>query len=153
MHLRVYRRRPDVHAIVHAHPPVATGFAVAGESFSQCVLPEMIFQLGSVPLVPYATPGSEALADSMEAYLPNHDAFLLANHGATTLGPTLLLAHQRMESLEHTARIVLTARLLGRVNPLTADAVQALTAARERAMPGAVYPGCETLPVSPRRDV
>ena len=153
MHLRAYRRRPDVHAVVHAHPPIATGFAVAGESFSQCVLPEMIFQLGSVPLGPYATPGGEELAERLDAFLPNHDAFLLANHGATTLGPTLLLAHQRMESLEHTAHILLTARLLGRVNPLTTDDVQALTAARERAMPGAVYPGCETIPVPTRRDV
>jgi L-fuculose-phosphate aldolase len=146
MHLRVYRKRPDVHAVVHAHPPVATGFAVAGESFSQCVLPEMIFQVGWVPLVPYATPGSEVLADRMEPFLLNHDAFLLANHGATTVGATLLLAHQRMESLEHTARILLTARLLGRVNTLRADDVQALVAARERAAPGAVYPGCEVPP-------
>ncbi len=144
MHRRIYRRRPDVQAVVHAHPPVATGFAVAGEAFMACVLPEVIFQVGWVPLVPYATPGSEALADLFEPLLANHDAFLMANHGATTVGATLTLAHQRMESLEHSARILLTARLLGRVNVLSADQVSALVAARERAGsgPGEVYPGC-----------
>jgi L-fuculose-phosphate aldolase len=144
MHLRAYRRRTDVHAVVHAHPPVATGFAVAGESFAACVLPEMIFQVGWVPLVPYATPGSEALADRFEPFLANHDAFLMANHGATTLGPSLVVAHQRMESLEHTARILLAARALGRVNTLAPRDVDALVAAREKAYPGAVYPGCDT---------
>ena len=153
MHLRVYRHRPDVHAVVHAHPPIATGFAVAGESFSQCVLPEMILQMGSVPLVPYATPGSEEVADLCEPYLREHNALLLANHGATTMGSTLTLAHQRMESLEHTAHVVLVARLLGRVNTLSADAVQALMGARARAYPGAVFPGCETPPASTRSSV
>ena len=153
MHLRVYRRRPDVHAVVHAHPPIATGFAVAGESFSQCVLPEMIFQVGWVPLVPYAAPGSEELADRFEPFLPNHDAFLLANHGATTIGPTLLLAHQRMESLEHTARILLTARLLGRVNALHPDDVRSVEDLRARADPGSVYPGCPPGSAATRSEV
>ena len=142
MHLRIYQRRPDVHAVVHAHPPTATGFSVAGESFDTCVLPEMIFQVGWVPLVPYATPGTPALADAFEPFLAHHDAFLMANHGATTVGATLLLAHQRMESLEHSARILLTARMLGRVNPLTPLQVEALVEARQRAMPGSTYPGC-----------
>lgn len=142
MHLRIYARRPDVRAVVHAHPPTATGFAVAGESFSACVLPEVIYQMGWVPLVPYATPGTEALADGFEPFLPEHDAFLMANHGATTVGSSLLIAHQRMESLEHAAKILLTARLLGRTTTLGADDVRALVEARERALPGAVYPGC-----------
>lgn len=142
MHLRIYQRRGDVQAVVHAHPPTATGFAVAGEGFMACVLPEVIFQVGWVPLVPYATPGTEALADRFEPFIPDHDAFLMANHGATTCGPSLRIAHQRMESLEHSARILLTARLLGRVNTLSADEVQALVEARRRAgMPGP-YPGC-----------
>lgn len=142
MHLRIYARRPDVRAVVHAHPPTATGFAVAGEGFMACVLPETIFQVGWVPLVPYATPGTAALADSLEPYVATHDAFLLANHGATTVGPALDIAHQRMESLEHTARILLTARLLGRVTTLSADQVHALEAMRRSARPGDVYPGC-----------
>lgn len=142
LHLRIYRRRPDVQAVVHAHPPTATGFSVAGESFDACVLPEMIFQVGWVPLVPYATPGTEALADAFEPFLAQHDAFLMANHGATTIGPTLTVAHQRMESLEHSARILLTARLLGRVNTLTPSQVEALVAARQRAVPDHRFPGC-----------
>lgn len=142
LHLRIYARRPDVGAVVHAHPPTATGFAVAGIALRECVLPEVIFQVGWVPLVPYATPGTEALADRFEPFLACHDAFLMANHGATTVGPSLVVAHQRMESLEHAAKIVLTARLLGRVRRLSRAAVRELTAARRRAYPGAVYPGC-----------
>jgi L-fuculose-phosphate aldolase len=126
MHLRAYARRPDIRAVVHAHPPTATGFAVAGESFVAPVLPEVILQMGTVPLVPYATPGTDALPDCMEPFLPHYDALLLANHGATTFGSTLEIAHQRMESLEHAARILLVARTLGNVKELRADDVLAL---------------------------
>jgi L-fuculose-phosphate aldolase len=142
VHLRIYERRPDVNAVVHAHPPTATGFAVAGEGFTDCILPEVIFQVGWVPLIPYATPGTTALADNFDPFIPSHDAFLMANHGATTAGPTLTIAHQRMESLEHTARIVLTARLLGRVNSLSQSDVQALVASRDAAGITGPYPGC-----------
>lgn len=128
LHLRVYKRRSDVRAVVHAHPPTATGFSVAGESFNAPVLPEVMLQMGEVPLVPYVTPGTMALAECCEPYIDRHDAFLMANHGATTLGATLDSAHQRMESLEHAARIVLVARSLGRVNQLGADDVAALLA-------------------------
>jgi L-fuculose-phosphate aldolase len=144
MHLRIYERRPDVNAVVHAHPPTATAFAVAGEGFMDCILPEVIFQVGQVPLLEYATPGSTGLADSFEPYVATHDAFLLANHGATTVGPTLLLAHQRMESLEHAARIIFAARQLGRVNALSGEQVADLMAARQRAGLGGPYPGCST---------
>ena len=132
MHLRIYERRPDARAVVHAHPPTATAFAVAGEPIMANVLPELIFQLGEVPLIPYATPGCPALADGMEPYLAAHDGFLLANHGATTLGPSLLVAHQRMESLEHGARILLSARTLGRTNELADAHVRELVDARRR---------------------
>ncbi len=128
MHMRIYRRRPDVHAVVHAHPPTATAFAVAGEDFLAPVLPEVILQMGGVPLVPYVTPGGEALADRFEPFLPHYDAFLMANHGATTVGPSLTIAYQRMESLEHAARILLAARQLGRVRQLTDDEAAALRA-------------------------
>lgn len=121
MHLRVYERRPDVRAVVHAHPPLATAFGVAGEDLMDAVLPEIVLLTGGVPLVPYATPGSAALADAIEPFLEQHDAFLMANHGATALGPTLSAAHARMESLEHAARILLAARMLGRVNSLTSE--------------------------------
>lgn len=151
MHLRIYQRRPDVQAVVHAHPPLATGFAVAGESFSACVLPEMIFQVGWVPLVPYATPGTPQLADAFEPFVAQHDAFLMANHGATTVGPTLTMAHQRMESLEHSARILLTARTLGRVNTLSASQVEALVDQRRRAQPDLPFSGC-ILPADTRSE-
>jgi L-fuculose-phosphate aldolase len=131
MHLRIYERRPDVRAVVHAHPPVATGFAVAGEDFMAPVLPEIILQMGGVPLVPYCTPGTDSLAQAFDSFLPHHDAFLMANHGATTVGATLTAAHQRMESLEHAARIILSARQLGRVTTLTAEQARSLEAVRE----------------------
>ena len=136
MHLAAYRARPDVFAVVHAHPPVATGFAVSGQGLPANVLPELALQVGEVPLVPYATPGTDALPDAMKPFLPNYDAFLLANHGVTTLGRTLAEAHQRMESVEHSANILLTARLLGRVNALGVDDVRVLEAARRRVSSG-----------------
>ncbi len=136
MHLRIYRERPDVHAIVHAHPPVATAFGVVGRDFMDAVLPEVIFHLGRVPLVPFALPGTPALGDAMAPYLADHDAFLLASHGATTVGPTLRLAHQRMESLEHAARILHVASQIGPVTPLRAEDVTALREAREAARLG-----------------
>ena len=136
MHLRIYRERPDVRAIVHAHPPIATAFGVVGRDFMDAVLPEVIFHLGRVPLVPFALPGTPALGDAMAPYLADHDAFLLASHGATTVGPTLRLAHQRMESLEHAARILHAASQIGSVTPLRAEDIAALRAAREAARAG-----------------
>jgi L-fuculose-phosphate aldolase len=132
LHLRILGRRPDVTAVVHAHPPVATGFAVAGQGFQPDVLPELILQCGHVPLVPYGTPGTRELGDQVERFVVGHDALLLANHGAVTVGPTLDAAWIRMESLEHAARIICTARTLGRVNELTPDALARLAAQRER---------------------
>lgn len=142
LHVRIYSRRADVGAVVHAHPPVATGFAVAGETVGAQVLPEVVLQMGRVPLVPYATPGTPAVADQFEPFLEGNDAFLMANHGALTTGPSLLIAHQRMESLEHAARIMLTARLVGRVNELTPAQVAELLSARARAGGPGADPGC-----------
>jgi L-fuculose-phosphate aldolase len=133
MHLRIYDARSDVRAVVHAHPPMATAFAVAGETFDAPVLPEVIVALGPIALVPYATPGTQALATACQNAVRGHDVLLLANHGATTVGPSLAVAYARMESLEHSARILLAARLLGRVQTLTAEQVRDLVAAREDA--------------------
>lgn len=144
MHLRILRRRPDVGAVVHAHPPVATGFSVAGEAFDACVLPELIFQVGWVPLVPYGTPGTAELGEQLEPFIKDYDALLLANHGAVTMGATLTDARIRMESLEHAAKILLTARLLGRVvelGPADVARLEQLRRARKQAGP---YPGCPT---------
>ena len=133
MHLCIYRARRDVRAVVHAHPPVATAFGVVGRDFMDAVLPEVIFHLGSVPLVPFALPGTPALGDAMAPYLAGHDAFLLASHGATTVGPSLRLAHQRMESLEHAARILHAASMIGSPARLRDEDVAALRRAREAA--------------------
>jgi L-fuculose-phosphate aldolase len=121
LHLRVYRRREDCGAVVHAHPPTATAFAVAGEGIPADVLPEIALLMGEVPVVPYATPGTPALGDATEPFLQAHEAVLLANHGALAWGPDLAQARIRMESLEHAARILLAARALGRVIRLTPD--------------------------------
>lgn len=126
LHLRVYRARPDCGAVVHAHPPMATAFAVAGEPIPADVLPELILYLGPVPLVPYAMTGTPALGDAVEPYLGAHRAVLLANHGAVTWGPDLAAAQIRMESLEHAARILLAARALGHTARLTPEQVRAL---------------------------
>ena len=126
LHLRVYRRRPDCGAVVHAHPPSATAFALAGEAIPEDVLPEITLLMGSVPVVPYATTGTPSLGDAVEPYLAGREAVLLANHGALTWGADLAQARIRMESLEHGARILLAARTLGRVTRLTREQLDAL---------------------------
>lgn len=133
LHLRVYRRRPDCGAVVHAHPPTATGFAVAGEGIPGNVLPEVAVLMGEVPLVPYATSGTPALGDAVEPFLAAHEAVLLANHGALAWGPSLATARIRMESLEHAARILAAARRLGPITRLTPDQMTDLE--RLRGMP------------------
>lgn len=132
LHLRILRRRGDVGAVVHAHPPAATAFAVAGLDLTSFALAELILLVGPVPLVPYATPGSPELGDRVEGFIGEHDALLLANHGAVTVGRTLDEAWIRMESLEHAARILLAARTLGRVNELEPEAVEQLMTLRGR---------------------
>jgi L-fuculose-phosphate aldolase len=121
-------------AVVHAHPPTATGFATARRELPADVLPELILLMGRVPLVPYATPGTPAVGDLIEpiAHDAGCHAALLASHGAVTWGPDLSLAQIRMESLEHAARILLAADALGGATPLTRDQVQALTERRGR---------------------
>lgn len=126
LHLRVYRRRSDCGAVVHAHPPTATAFAVAGEAIPEDVLPEITLLMGEVPVVPYATTGTPALGDAVEPYITGHEAVLLANHGALAWGADLAQARIRMESLEHGARILLAARGLGRVVRLTREQIDAL---------------------------
>ncbi len=125
LHLRILRHRPDVHAVVHAHPPTATGFAVAGVTIPGNLLPELIFLVGPMPLVPFGMPGTPALGDQVVPYLDKHDALLLANHGAVTMGSTLDEAWIRMETLEHSARIILAARQIGQPQPLRLEALRA----------------------------
>lgn len=126
MHAAIYRLRPDVHAIVHAHPPTATAFAVAHVQLDERILAESVLVLGSVPLIPYATPGTEELANLVAESLRQGHAALLANHGAITVGKTLAQAHQRMETLEHVARVAFMARLLGGARQLPAADIERL---------------------------
>jgi L-fuculose-phosphate aldolase len=126
MHLALYQQRPDVMAVVHAHPPTATGFAVAGRDFMAPVLPELLVLTGPVPLVPYGQPGTSELPERIAAFARDHDAFLLANHGVTCVGRSLDEALFRMESLEQGARIILAAHQLGRVNELSPESTAAL---------------------------
>ena len=130
MHLVVYKQRPDVAAVVHAHPPVATGFAVAGKMLGDGSLAELVTQFGMVPIVPYGAPGTPELGERVRPFAREHDALLLANHGAVTLGPSVEAACYRMESLEQSARILLVARLLGGARPLSPEEIARLVAPR-----------------------
>ena len=123
MHLRCYKERPDINAVVHAHPPVATGYAVAHIPLDDYSMSEAIMFLGSVPIAPYATTGSTEVADSVIPFLPCHDTILLMNHGALTVGVDITQAYFRMETLEHFAKVSLTARLLGGAKPLPEDKI------------------------------
>jgi L-fuculose-phosphate aldolase len=126
MHLKVYRERPDVQAVVHAHPPIATGFAVAGIPLDRAVLAEVLTTLGSIPIAEYATPSTRELPDAVRKYIKAHDGMLLANHGALTVGPDLFGAYYKMETIEHFAKISLVARLLGRENLISREEVMRL---------------------------
>ena len=105
MHLEVYRQRPDVQAVVHAHPPIATGFAVAGIPLNKAVLAEVLTTLGSIPIAEYATPSTSELPEAVRKYIKAHDGMLLANHGALTVGADLFAAYYKMETIEHFAKI------------------------------------------------
>jgi len=149
MHLRIYRDRPDAMAVVHAHPPTATGFAVAGIPLTACVLPEVVATIGAVPLAPYATPSTPDLPESIAPFIKDHDAILLANHGVVVFAPTLFDAANRMETVEQFAKILFVATTLGQVNRLTGGQVDQLNEIRHRYG----YPGravrCETTPGAP----
>lgn len=131
MHLSIYCKRPDAGAIVHAHPSFATGFAAAGLSLDQQVLPEAILVLGRIPLVEYGTPSTWELPNALEKYLPGNNAFLLANHGALTLGKNLIEASHRMETLEVFAKVILIARILGGEKLLTPEQLKKLANLKE----------------------
>jgi L-fuculose-phosphate aldolase len=123
MHVVVYEDRPDVNAVVHAHPPTATGFAVAGIPLDRAVLAEVVTTLGSIPIAEYGTPSTRELADAVRRYIKAHDGLLLANHGAITVGADAMGAYYKMETIEHFARISLVARLLGREHVLSREEV------------------------------
>src|SRR3978361_459468 len=126
MHLEVYRQRADVRAAVHAQPPTATGFAVAGIPLDRAVLAEVLTTLGSIPIAEYATPSTKELPEAVRKYIKAHDGMLLANHGALTVGADLFAAYYKMETIEHFAKISLVARLLGGENVLAPAEVERL---------------------------
>ena len=133
MHLRIYKERQDVMAVCHAHPPVATSFAIAGLALNQPIYPEAIVNLGSVPCVHYETPGSEKIPDSIAPYVKNYNALLLANHGAVTWGTSLIEAWYRLESLEHYAMISMySINIIGKANMLSSDQINELIQIREK---------------------
>ncbi|MGC1417653.1 MAG: class II aldolase/adducin family protein [Candidatus Acidiferrum sp.] len=132
MHLLFYRLRPNVRAVCHAHPPTATGFAVAGRALEEAILPEVIIGLGKVPLAPYGTPGSWDLCARLEPLATTYDAILLENHGVVTCGHDLATAYQQLEIVERFAKILLVAEALGGPHLLPPTEVQKLIAARSR---------------------
>src|SRR5262245_26447530 len=132
MHRAIYQARPDIHAVVHAHPPFATGFAVAGLSLDKAILSEVILTLGCVPLATYGTPSTRELTDAIEPYLQYHDALLMANHGAVAFAETLEKAYNKLETLEHTCKISFISRSLGNENTIPSHAVEKLFEIRER---------------------
>ncbi len=145
MHLKVYELRPDVRSVLHAHPPVATGFAAAGRPLNLALLPEVIIGLGCVPLADYGLPGTSALTDPLVPYIPKYDAIMMGNHGAVSYGEDVYKAFFRMETVEHFARISLVAELLGGPTVLPQVEVDKLFDSRARygvkARAGA-EPGC-----------
>src|SRR6184192_4712238 len=143
MHLEVYRQRPDVQAVVHAHPPIATGFAVAGIPLDRAVLAEVLTTLGSVPIADYATPSTKELPDAVRKYIKAHDGMLLANHGALTVGGDVFGAYYKMEIIEHFAKISLVARLLGRQNLISREEVMRLQQLRGTYGVAAPAPLCD----------
>lgn len=132
MHIMAYRARPDIGAVVHAHPPIATGFAVAGLALDQCVLPEVVVTLGGVPLSPYGLPSSQELPDAIEPYIKQSNVVLMANHGIVAVGDNIMQAYYRMETVEHFAKILMTAVQLGNVNLFSPDRVTELENLRKR---------------------
>jgi L-fuculose-phosphate aldolase len=132
MHLLIYRRRPDIHAVCHAHPPTATGYAAARIPLNKAIISEVVLSLGCIPVAPYGTPGTPELLDALSPFVQSNDALLMANHGVVTYGQDLLTAFFRMETVEHFAQVSLVTELLGKESLLSGGDVEKLLAARAR---------------------
>jgi L-fuculose-phosphate aldolase len=136
MHLLIYRLRPEINGIVHAHPPTATGFAAAGVALNQPLVCEVVIGLGSIPLAKYGTPGTPELTDALAPLVPTYDALLMSNHGVVTYGTDLSQAFMKMETVEHFARIALVTHQLGRQQPLAGEDLEKLVGVREKYLGG-----------------
>jgi L-fuculose-phosphate aldolase len=130
MHLAIYQLRPEVHAVVHSHPPIATAFACSGRGLDDRLCQEAVMTLGTVPLARYATTGTDEVASSLAPFIPNHNAILMENHGAVTCGANLLEAFLYTETVEHLAQVALASHQLGSPCPLDAAQVEQLHRAR-----------------------
>lgn len=126
MHMRIYAKRPDVNAVVHAHPMYATSFAIAGKPLMDPIMPEAVISLGGVPLAKYGTPGTMEVPDSIEGLLDDYDAVLLENHGALTYSDSLMNAYYKMESVEFYARLMYQAQMLGGAQIIPPEKVEEL---------------------------
>ncbi len=132
MHLCAYRERPDVMAVIHAHPPIATAFSIAGVSLAKCILTEVVFTMGVIPTTRYATPTTEEGPEVILDYIGDYDAFILDRHGTLTVGDSLQSAYYKLEKVEHAALVTLLARQLGSVNLLNKDQINRLLKLREK---------------------
>ncbi len=132
LHLAVYRTRPDVQAVVHAHPPITTAFSFAGVSIAQCVIPEVVLTLGTIPTAPYATPGSDEGPFAIAGLIADHDAIILERHGSVTVGKSLKDAYYKLEKVEHAAQVLFHARQLGKVIPLSREELRKIADVRQR---------------------
>ncbi|MBR1459862.1 MAG: class II aldolase/adducin family protein [Oscillospiraceae bacterium] len=141
MHLRCYRERPDVGGVVHAHPPTATGYAVANKPLDDYSMIETVIAIGSVPVTPYGTPSTDEVPEAITPYLQEHDVMLLQNHGALTVGADVLTAYYRMETLELFAKISLTAHLLGGAQELSRANIDRLIDMRSQYKVTGKHPG------------
>lgn len=141
MHLRCYEERADVGAVLHAHPPVATGYAVANKPLDEYSMIETVIALGSIPVTPYGTPSTYEVPDRIAPYLGEHDAVLLQNHGALTVGADLITAYYRMETLELFAKISLNAHLLGGAKEISRENIDRLISMREGYQVTGRHPG------------
>ena len=144
MHMRCYEKRPDVGAVVHAHPPTATGYAVANIPLDEYSMIETVITIGAIPVTPYGTPSTYEVPNAIEPFLEKHDAVLLQNHGALTMGRDLITAYYRMETLELFAKISFTARMLGGAKEISRPNIDKLLNLRDEYyhVPGR-HPGYE----------
>ncbi len=142
MHLCAYRKRPDIGAVIHAHPPISTAFSIAGISLARCVLPEVVLSLGSIPTTRYATPTTPEGAEVIQDFIQDYDALILDRHGSLTVGEDLEAAYMRLERIEHSAQVTYLARTLGNAHPLSRKQVGRLLEARQKMGLKANFPGC-----------